>query len=55
MQRARHYKFLPVDPEPEHTCRLLKVIQRNEYEAMAEQGASAVNENNQQRAIRDYC
>ncbi|XP_022897631.1 uncharacterized protein LOC111411323 [Olea europaea var. sylvestris] len=54
MRRARNLDLLLVDPEPEHTFRILRGIQRNEREAMAEQDARAANEDNQQRAIQDY-
>lgn len=51
MRRARNLDLLPVEPEPERTFRILRGIQRNEWEAMAEQDARAANEDNQKKAI----
>jgi hypothetical protein len=54
MRKVRNLELLPVDPESEHTFHFLRGKQRDEREAMAEQEDRAANENNQQRAIRDY-
>lgn len=48
MQRSRSFNLLHFDPAIGKIIRRLKTIRRNKLKA------TAANENNQQRAIRDY-